>query len=141
MPQATGKASAIHFEQQALIDEFGELDRQLQAFQPTAARHRVLREQIMAWAPDLLPAQATTFSSDLYDLHLTARQSERSIVSMPKVYKAIGKETFLSICSLSLKALEETLGKDRAEAHVAWNQSGPRKLVAVAKASPARATA
>lgn len=122
---------------ESVIDEFGELDRQVKAFSPTAKRHELLRKQILAWYPDLPGDQAQPLSGVLYDARITERDNESHILSMPKLCKLLGREKFFAICKITIKALEEALGETAAALHLVKRRTGARHVVAVPKASPA----
>ena len=117
-----------------LYDEFGELDRQIQAFKPVLDRYEKLKAQIKAEAEEYPADQDFTISGKLYDLQISAKANERKIVSMRRVYKAVGSlKGFLEICTVALKALEEKLGKDAVAGLVEEGRTGSRRIKAVAR--------
>lgn len=118
-----------------IIDEFGELDRKVQEFAPTAKRHEALKSQIKTWFENHPADQELTEEGKLYTLQVGARAKERRIASLAKVFKALGANKFLGICSVGLKALEDALGKDKAAGYIVEDQSGSRRLKVVAKAA------
>jgi len=115
-----------------LIDEFGSLDRQVQKFKSVADRHKVLKEQILGFCEELPAEKPTSFAGLQYEVSIGARQVQRCIVDMAKVYRAIGKDQFLEVCGLTLKALERELGTTVAAGHLEDRHTGPRKVTAVA---------
>ncbi len=144
--KASPKVQAIRTDDEAatraaLVDEFGELDRQVKAFSETAKRHESLRKTIVAWFPNLPGDQAAIISGQLYQVNVGMREEKRSILSMVKVFKAVGKTKFLEACSFTIDALETALGKVPAEAFLDRSRTGARKVTAVlnAPAQPAAA--
>ena len=117
-----------------LIDEYGELDRQVQAFKPKADRHEKLKGIIKSWYDDA-PADATAIAEgSLYDVQVGVRAKERTWRSMTKVYKAVGGcSAFLNLCSIAIEAVVGAIGKAKAEELLVESQTGSRRLKAVAK--------
>lgn len=120
----------------AVLDEFGELDRRVQAFKPAASRHKLLRETILAWYPDLPGDQAASLSGQLYDVRITECDNETHVLSMPKLFKAMGRVDFLAACKVTIKAMQARLGEAATALHLEKRRTGPRHVVAVPKASP-----
>ena len=120
-----------------LIDQYGELDRQVQQFKPIADKHAKLKAVIKSWYDDQ-PGEASAIAAGrLYEVQVSARENERTWSSMAKVYRAVGGCTaFLKICSVAIKAVEEAIGKSKAEALLVEERTGSRRLKVVAKAAP-----
>jgi hypothetical protein len=115
----------------ALVDEFGELDRKVQAFKPTADRHKWLKEKILGFTMDTAASEPATFLGSKYSAIVGAQQMQRSIESMAKVYKLVGKDRFLDLCSMTLKALEHEVGEIAAAQYIQELQTGPRKVTVI----------
>lgn len=122
---------------ESILDEYGELSRQVAAFDPIKKRHEKLRTQILTWYPDLPDEESKALSGDLYDVTITPRETQRRIINMSRVYRGLGRDKFFKVCKVTIEALEEAFGKIGAAAHLVSQQTGPRHVVAVAKASPA----
>lgn len=119
----------------AIVDEYGELDRQVQEFEPKRKRHEALKSQIKSWYDDH-PAEAeATAEGRLFRVQISARENE-SVIAKARAYKELGKERFLKVCSLTIKALKEALGEAGASALITKAPTGSRKLKVVAKAAP-----
>lgn len=119
----------------AVIDEYGELDRRIQAFEPVRKRHESLKAQIKSWYDNDPADFEATAEGQLYTVQVSARETE-STVAMAKAYRELGKERFLAACSITIKALTEALGTAAALALIRKARTGSRRLKVVAKASP-----
>jgi hypothetical protein len=120
--------------QTALIDEFGELYRENQAWAPKEKRLEALRQIIRSWYPDLAADRTEVAYGTLYELQIGEKPIEKTWVSMAAVYKAAGGlKAFLKICTVTFKALSGVLGNPAAEALQIEERTGQRKLKAVAR--------
>ncbi len=121
-----------------MIDEYGELSRQIAEMKPNLARHKVLSDLLQSWYlehPAGLPAVA---EGHHYSLQIGPRENHTTILSIANVRKAIGAVRFLEVCSITLKAIKECLGDGPAfDSLVSIDRTGPRSLKAVAKAKAA----
>jgi hypothetical protein len=122
---------------ESILDEYGELDRQVRAFAPTKKRHEVLRTQILDMEPGLHAEQFITLSGSIYDVTISERENESHVLNMAKLYKAMTRETFLGVCKITVKVIEAALGESAAALHLVKKRTGPRHLLAVPKLSPA----
>jgi hypothetical protein len=125
-------------EEKALIDEYGALYMESQRWAPKEKRLEALKLIIRGWYPDL-PADKTDLAiGTSYEIQVGERTVEKSWKSMRAVYKAAGGlKAFLTICTVTFKALSEAIGKDEAEALQREARTGNRKLVAVPYVAPA----
>jgi hypothetical protein len=92
--------------EQALIDEYGELDRQLSEFRPVVSRHKTLKETIAAWFDESAPAETHTAEGKLYVVQVSPRSLERRITNMKRLQKLLGLERFLTWCTFPLAAVD-----------------------------------
>lgn len=120
----------------SLIDEFGELSRQRDLMKPVEKRLKELAETFQACLADHPPEAPISITGKLYVLQVGPRSEETKIVSMRKVYKALGVIRFLKLCSITLKAVKENLPA-LYESLVVTEATGPRRIKAVAKAASA----
>jgi hypothetical protein len=111
-----------------LIDEFGELDRQVQQFKPQAERHEFLKKLIRSWFDDEPAAQTAIATGNVYEIQLTAKLKERTWTDIFKLYRALGREKFLSVCEVALGKAEELLGKPKVATLVSEALTGSRRL-------------
>jgi hypothetical protein len=117
-----------------LIDEYGELDRQVQQFKPTSDRHEKLKSLIKSWYAESGPEPIGVIHGQRYELQVGAKETVRSWVSLPKVVKAVGgSKAFLEICTVAIAAVENVIGKSRTAALLDEAQTGTRRIKAVAK--------
>jgi hypothetical protein len=119
--------------QREMIDEYGELDRQVQMFAPMQARYEVLKKAIKSWF-DSAPSDAeASVEGASYLLHISARERERKVRSMKQLCNEIGIDELLALVSVSLGPLEDLIGKQRVAALVTDERTGSRRIKAVAK--------
>ena len=120
--------------QVALVDEFGAVETQLDAFaatiKPLKEREKELREQILEIVKDLPANEACGMDGDRYAVTISERRVERTIKSMKRVFAAIGQADFLKHCSFSLKGLRELLVADDIANLVSEAATGPREVIA-----------
>lgn len=119
-------------EQQALIDEFGELDRQVLEFKPRADRHKKLKDTIAGWF-GTRPDEQCEAEGQLYRVRVGPRAVERKITKMRALYRFLGLAEFLRRCTFPLKTLDSVA--DDPSKYVESAATGPRKVVAVLKAA------
>jgi hypothetical protein len=101
VPHIPDKAAAI-----AIVDEFGELQRQIANWQPKLDRFQELRKIIESWFAADVADESHTWDGKLYRVVVSARAKRRTIVGMGKLFKALGSKLFLEWCSFPLTALD-----------------------------------
>lgn len=116
-----------------LIDEFGELDRRIQDFAPAVRRHKQLTELIRTWYTDHPAEQPALAEGHVYRIQVSPRTEERSfsLAAKTKIFARLGKAKALELFSITLKAVEDALGKGDMESLVSKAHSGTRKLIPV----------
>src|SRR5262249_18284024 len=93
-----------------MVDEYGELDRQVQLHAAVALRHDTLKKAIKRMF-DGVPADADgTIEGNVYLLRLSPRERERKVRSMDELIAVVGLETFCEVVTVSLAALEDRIG-------------------------------
>ena len=115
-----------------LIDRYGELSRQIELLKPAIAEHKMLGQVIQGMFVDSPADQPRTLSGRLYTLQVSARELQTSIVNIRSVYKALGVQQFLEKCSITLKAVKDSVSEERYLKLVQTARTGPRTLKAVA---------
>jgi hypothetical protein len=111
-------------QQQLIIDEFGELNRQVTAFKPVAKRHRQLQETIVSWFDDN-PAEGHRAEGGLYRVILGPRLIKRRVTKMRALARALGAR-FWELCSFGVEACEDNV-LDPSK-FISSTQSGPRSI-------------
>ena len=135
MPNLKKSAAAPDDAKAKLIDEFGELERRMDEFDPVVRRHKAIQDEILSWVKDLPADQATTLSGNLYTIQVSERQYERKITSMRAVYKALGNKVavLLDHVTMTLKELDVLIPAYRQGDLVTKARTGRRMLVPVAR--------
>ena len=121
----------------ALLDEFGEVQRQVDAFAPTAAKHKRLRDEIESYYADKDPEQEFTVSGLRYEVQIGPRAKQRTFTArgMALLYRLLGKPKFLEWCKFGLTDLDRLVPGHTGI--VVEERTGSRKIKAVAKYSGA----
>lgn len=121
--------------QRKMVDEYGELQRQVELFAPVEAKHGVLKRAIKGWF-DTAPADAeATLEGKIYVLTITARERERRVRDMRALASAVGLDKLLEIVAryVPLGPVETIIGKEKLAALVTDERTGPRRIKAVPK--------
>jgi hypothetical protein len=126
-----------------MADEYGDLDRQIHAFAPKAARHKALRakiEEAVKEHPADLPA---LLQGKLYQLQLSPRKNERTLTDKAKAWallrKVLGIEALIAAVTIPLTLLDKWVPKDRQAGFVSEARTGTRIITVVALAPPGKA--
>ena len=122
-----------HADRSAVIDEYGELDRQVSQFEPTRKRHKELQDAIRSWH-DSEPADAAcSVSGRLYDVIVGMCGEERFLEPKAKaeIFKRLGRARAFQVFSITLKAVEAELGGVVLATLASKARTGSRKLTAV----------
>lgn len=118
-----------------MVDEYGELARQVQMFEPVQARFELLKHAIKSWFDDAPADAEASIEGKVYLLNISARQRVRKIRDIHELAAATGTKELLDIMThhVPLGPLEELIGKARVEALVVDERSGVRRIRAVPK--------
>ncbi len=88
----------------AIVDEFGELERQIAEFKPKTERHKALKEQILSWYADLDGAATAQAEGRRYSVQIGTRQNQRTITKPWKAWallrRAIGLDQVMELVPL-----------------------------------------
>ncbi len=127
MQQATNRLSAQDKrERKAMIDEYGDLVKRLAPVKPDMSRLTTLTAAIRSWYEDADATASVSAFGERYVVSLGPRGNQTKIENMQDVFAALGRERFLSVCSLSLANLAAAL--DNPDAYTVSEQTGPRPL-------------
>lgn len=119
--------------QRAQIDEFGELQRRVAEFQPTAKRSKELAEQIESWCTDEPAGLSLVLEGERYTAQISAQKLESEVVDLPKLLKKIGPNRFLLLVKGLVTKARSVLTPEEAKIFVAEERTGSRTVKAVAK--------
>jgi hypothetical protein len=122
---------------QAIIDEFGECDRQVRLWKPQTNPHRArfdeLEAEILSWAADDAPDKSTLLSGSSYQVEISARgfKSEFGRGAQLKAYTLLKKIKGLDLMQFFTVTLAEAkfhLGGAFVKDNVPKLQTGPRAV-------------
>jgi hypothetical protein len=120
-----------------IIDEYGEVDRQLRLWEPQMnphqARHDELEARILAWATNEPADQETVVSGRAYQVEITARglksQFTREVkIKAYKLLKKVPNLDLMQFVSIPLGDLKAHLGKGFIEANIPKLRTGGRTV-------------
>ena len=120
-----------------LVDEFGDLVAQRDAFAPTEREYQKLYGQLKALVADADPEAAFVCRGERFTLTISARSFE-SKPDIPAVRKKLGAATFLLVASVTKKALEGWLLKPVIEELCVTTQTGSRSFGSSSDCEPSR---
>jgi hypothetical protein len=133
---------------QALIDRFGELDRQLSANElemaPIHEEHEKLKQEITAWANEHPADRCLTASGVQYILEIGARRNERTIIKPLACFrylqKQMGLASLVGVIDIPLgTVVDKFIPKSAQKAFVVEERAGSRKITCVAKVPASKA--
>lgn len=119
-----------------IVDEIGDLERELAPLKPKAARLELLRKQLR-YAYENSPAESEyTVEGSRYAIAVGPRGNQ-TVIDIPKLLKLIGVKLFARIASVTLKALESECAPDVVETVCSVSRLGSRPLKVLEKAAKA----
>jgi len=116
-----------------LIDELGDLQKQIAAVAPLAKRVTAIRETILGWTKGQKPLATATFDGKRYVAVVSACQNKRTIKDLGKVFDRLGKKLFLAVCSVPLGAVEDQIPLPERPDYIEETPTGPRRLEVMAR--------
>ena len=115
-----------------LIDEFAELREKVKRWKPNVnphlARFAELEATILGWYEKTPADTAAIAEGERFKLPISACAVKRSIRNVAAFFKLVGQRKFLSICSITLGAIEKELPKDQRAKFITSEQSGARRI-------------
>lgn len=123
----------------SIVDEYGELCRELDAFKPKIDRKEALGREIRGWYDSASPHVAYIETGSNFEVQISPRSNERKVTSWSKVFKILGKVEFLKWATITLKDLDPLIPPHLKHEVIREEQTGRRTLKPVAKASMSKA--
>ena len=122
-------AAAVQLAQ--IIDEFGEIERQLVPYRHLVSKREDLRKKIEAHTNESPAEETLVLEGNVYRVIAGPRAIRRAITNMLEMFKRIGQKKFFEICTVSLTKLD-ALAIDTSGL-VSEDRLGPRTLQPVLK--------
>jgi hypothetical protein len=114
-----------------IIDEYGFVR---EAREKLAAREKQLKEQIDRWIPpDLAAADKWAFNGEHWVIGVSAREWERTIKSLGRLYRRLGHKAFFAHCKFNLKDFDRLVPEGERPGFLVREQTGSRTLTVVKK--------
>jgi hypothetical protein len=127
----------------AIVDEFGDLHRELAAVEAKSKRFDALKKLIASWpvADKVDPALGKLYEGARWAAEVTAAEN-KSKVDVAGVYDALGKAEFLQIAKPpTIEDLKKHLNPVQFGALVAYSRTGSRHVKPLERAAPVAAPA
>jgi hypothetical protein len=120
----------------AKLDEFGEIKRRLALSEPDEQRLETLKAEIESWFEDSPPELPIVVRGDRWEVQLSPRRNERTIVDQRKLFnilrKTLGLDGVIATFNLPLGAIDKHVPKSAQAGLVTEERSGYRTLKPVA---------
>lgn len=124
----------------ALVDEYGRLDAELAPLKPKLRRMEAVAKLLRAAVPEKAKAdESVMLAGGIFDVALGPREHRTVFAPAATIYRKIGKEVFLEIASVTLKALEEHVHPSVVAELTHKEHVGSRPIDVWPKAIPLRA--
>lgn len=120
-----------------LIDQAGALEAELADLKKKSKLLTELKKRIVALADPYPAAQGILLDGDQYAASVSAQEYERAISDMEAVFRTLGEDLFLSLCSMTMKNLEANTTPEEIEKLVTKERTGPRTVTLLKRASAA----
>ena len=122
-------------ERAAVVDEYGRLDRELEAVKPKIKRMEQLRSQIQSWYDKEDAAAEFRADGSEYTVGVGPRTLERKIISMKELKTRLGLVRFLQFAKFPLSVLDEIIAPADQSTLVSSDRTGSRRLEVIRKYS------
>lgn len=119
-------------ERSAIVDEFGELARQLAQAKPLRDRYDRLSKEIQSWYEDKPADESFVAEGSRYTVQVSARQTERTVHNKPWLCNWMGLERFLDHATIGLRSIDSLVPKVWHGEFITEAQTGRRSLTPVA---------
>ena len=115
------------------MEEFAQLDRELDNWKPKEYRRAKLRQIILGWYPELAAEEEITVPGQTCDVVISGRDRLRSVTpaGKKKLFQLWGPKEFISRAVILLKALDDP--QDVEGLYTVEALTGPRHLHVVTK--------
>jgi seryl-tRNA synthetase len=121
------------------VERFIDLKVQLDSVKAAADEYEKLRKELSGVCDEIAPAdEVVAFTVENGSVQFTAKNSERKISDMQKVFDLLGKDTFVKVCKITMTDLDKYLGKGEQDTCIVAGLTGARKVSVIAKASEAK---
>lgn len=110
----------------SLIDDYADAKALHDAFKPTEALYKKLGDELKALVETSTPTATFVVKGKRFSLDISAKAFE-SVVNVRAAQKKLGANLFITVCTVTLKALGNYLTKPEVDALVTKEQTGARK--------------
>jgi hypothetical protein len=126
----------------AIIDEFGDLDREIQLFAQKVKRHKELRDLIGEAVETRKAEKPIILRGTLYELQLSPRKAERTVTDKTKLFgllkKLLGLDALIAALTIPLGLIDKWVPDAEDAGLAASAATGIRTITVVPLARPQR---
>lgn len=121
-------------ERAAIVDEYGELKRQIAEQKPVVDRAKLLENTIQSWFADAPADQTFIVSGARYEAQVGMRSKKRRIFDTLKLFAILGKAKFFEWCTVPLEVIDRIVPEGLHSSFLTEERTGSRSVKPVAKA-------
>lgn len=127
-------------EERQAVEEFVQLDLWRRSIERDIKRHEDLKDRLKGWFAHLPAEGEFEIEGNGFVVQVGANSKEKTWTSLRAVMKACGGVSqFLTVCTVTFKAVSELIGEKAARALQVEEQTGSRRLKVVLKAAQQKA--
>lgn len=124
----------------ALVDKYGDLDRQIQLFAAKVKRHKELKDLIGEAVETRKAEKPVILRGKLYELQLSPRKEERTLTNKPKLFtllkKLLGLDGLIAVLPIPMALVDKWIPEAEDLKLVATAATGTRIITVVPLAPP-----
>lgn len=141
MPPTVVQAIRPDAKRAAVINEFGDLDLEIQHMAPKAARHKLLKDEIVSWSKDEDGEKPCVFPADRWTVQFMPRENRRTIFDPRKAFNAlkkiIGMDATMALVDVPLGAgIDKFIPEEQHKLFLTRAHTGPRSMTVIPTAPP-----
>ena len=111
-----------------LVDEYGELCRQLDQHAPLYARAKTIEKQLRAHVEPMPGDAGVTLEGKLWNVQFSACKEERSVTNMQRLYKLLGRVKFITLAKMNLADIDRETTPEQQKTFLERAFTGGRTL-------------
>jgi hypothetical protein len=128
----------------AELNEFGDLNLQIEHMGPAVARHAVLKEKIVAMSKDEDGEKPCVFAADRWTVQFMPRENRRTIFDPRKAFNAlkkiIGLDATMALAEVPLGAgIDKFIPEEKHKLFLTKARTGPRSMKVIPTEPPQQA--
>jgi hypothetical protein len=123
----------VNTERAVIVDEIGDLTRDLALVKPKADRLEELQKIARGWYAESPGNESFVERGARYELQIGMKGKKRRIIAMAKLFTRLGKAAFLEACTFPLEVFDRLIPAEDHKLYLTEDRSGTRPLKPVAR--------